>query len=168
MRDIDDAARKLSAVVRALPRAPAFAFDEHLDVVAANELAAHLMRVQRGCNLAILTFLDDRVDRTTQAWQEHAEVVAATLRASLDAHAEDGQFLDLVGELATESAEFPLAWARWPEPMPHGSLTCFADGEAVALRYTQMQPVTAPGYTVVMTWAADEHAREVLASFEVG
>ncbi|MFJ6651896.1 hypothetical protein ACIQLJ_03755 [Microbacterium sp. NPDC091313] len=164
MRDLQGAAQNLEALVNALPAGPAFAFDPHLDVVAANALAGRFLRVRVGENLASLTFLDGRVDRSTAAWQACADVVAGLLRASLAAHAEDDRFLEMVGELATTSAEFPSTWARWPDSTTQGSLTCSAAGQPVTLRFAHLLPSAAPWCTLVMTWAADDRASAVLAA----
>jgi hypothetical protein len=162
MRREAEEAHVLSALLDAWTSIPALVYDRHLDVLAANVLANRVLRVRAGDNLVRATFLADDVHRGTEAWNGAAAAVVGALRESLDAHVEDDAFLELVGELAATSAQFPQFWADAAHGGTSGEVDCIVGGEVIALRYTKLIAQALPTHTVLVWHPVDAAARHVI------
>jgi hypothetical protein len=112
-------------LIGSLRSSPALIYDKHLTVVAANELARAIgPGFAVGSNLALHTFrASQRDENDLPDWDTKHDQIAAILRGSLRDHSEDGEFLDIVGELAATSPEFASSWASDPAMMPTGTFT---------------------------------------------
>ena len=96
---------------------PAYVRNARLDILAANDLAFALYggileRDRLPLNLARFLFLDDRAPGFFLGWETVADDAVATLRGEGGRNPHDKSLTDLVGELATRSAEFRTRWAR--------------------------------------------------------
>lgn len=92
---------------------PAFVRDEHLDVVASNQLARAVSAAfSEGVNIARYTFLNEWTEESTGDWTDVSAQVVAILRAEVDRVPGDDGFRRLVGELAVSSEQFSSLWAR--------------------------------------------------------
>lgn len=151
----DDGVDGLAALLESWTSVPALAYDPHLNVVGVNALGLRVLGIVPGENLARETFLTAGVNRTTLEWDQAATAVASALRASLETNAEDDDFLEMVGELAATSAEFPRLWAAWPKGLPTGDVTCRPGGVALHLRYTMLRKPELPGLTICVYQARD-------------
>lgn len=141
---------------------PAFAYDRHLDVLHVNGLARQVFGITAGENLAHVTFLRAGVDRGTREWKRSARVVASTLRASVDTHEEDEDFLEIVGELSALSRDFAEMWAGGLPPSATGEVTCWPRGTRLDLSFTMISLDAYPGTTVCMCRAKDTAGRALL------
>jgi len=143
---------------------PAVLVDRHLDVIAANRLAATLSESFRhGVNLARFAFLDPNVTRSEACWDDTAQQLAAMLRDSLDQHKPDIAFLSIVGELAATSWDFSDAWAETQQANESGSAT-FLDTPVgdVSLEYRLTRVPQNLDDTLILFRTVDDRSRELL------
>ena len=103
---------RISDLIDSWSGIPALVHDRHLNVVAANPIARNLVMVEPGDNLVRLTYLHPELRRDHDGWPDIRDDVAQALKDSLDRHDEDGEFLNIVGELASTSQQFAEAWAH--------------------------------------------------------
>lgn len=162
MRVKDGDAHAVSPLLDSWTTVPAMAYDDHLDIVAVNRLGRRVLGISPGENLARATFLNEGINRSTAEWDQAATAVAGALRTALEVNSEDEDFLEMVGELAAISAEFPRMWAQWPEEYTSGEVTCWPAGEALALRYTMLRATEHPGITICVYQARDTAAARLL------
>ncbi|AYF97227.1 hypothetical protein D7I47_02490 [Protaetiibacter intestinalis] len=144
---------------------PAFMYDKHMTVVAANSLARRLDRVfEPGNNLVLDAFRPrDGGPPDDADLRNKRDQAVAVLRASLRRHPEDGVFLDIVGELAATSAEFSSLWAS-TTPMKNTDTITFQlrPGESVKLTYHRLEASGRDGEVLVIFHPADQAATRVL------
>lgn len=110
------ASPSVQRVLDSMVGAPAFVANSRLDLVATNDLCAALYadlddHTGSAINLARYTFLDARAQVFYPEWDVVADMTVALLRASAGHDPFDRDLTDLVGELATRSAEFSMRWA---------------------------------------------------------
>ncbi len=103
-------------IIDAMTEAPALLQDGHLNVLAANRLGLALysemdLAPPRPANHARFVFLDSRAQRFFLDWERAADDTVAILRAEAGRDPHDRNLSDLVGELATRSADFRTRWA---------------------------------------------------------
>lgn len=92
---------------------PAFIEGRHLDVLAANALAATLSPcLVPGRNRLRDVFLDPTERALFSNWHGAAAALLAGFRRSLGTGVDDPRVIDLVGELSLASADFATLWAR--------------------------------------------------------
>jgi hypothetical protein len=151
-------------VLEFLADTPALIFDRHLDVVASNRIAVALAPgFSVGANLARFTFLNDAVDTEVDDGPIKRAQVAAILRDSLGRHVEDGDFLDLVGELALGSENFSRSWADTESLENRGEFAFVLESaERFFLRYSLISLVEPVGQTLVLWQPASERSRVIL------
>ncbi|RJO78490.1 XRE family transcriptional regulator [Nocardia panacis] len=110
-------------LVAAMSGTPAVVIDHRVDVLGWNRLghallAGHLPfdapdgRVRP--NLARMLFLDPHHRALYRDWPAKATVTVSALRRAAARYPSDAGLTRLVGELATDSAEFARLWARRP------------------------------------------------------
>ncbi|MET7675499.1 helix-turn-helix domain-containing protein [Streptomyces seoulensis] len=107
----------LQALIDAMVTAPAIVQNGHLDIVAANPLGRALYGAvyahqPEPPNLARFIFLADRAEETFPAWEKAADDAVALLRVAAAKAPYAKAITQLVGELATLSAEFRTRWAE--------------------------------------------------------
>ncbi|WP_382303606.1 hypothetical protein [Herbiconiux sp. UC225_62] len=153
-----------TAFIESLTGVPAFGLDKHLTIFAANRLATAVMpTVAVGANLARSVFLGDEPRHFDAGWGLACEHVSAALRASLDRHGEDDEFILIVGELAALSPEFNSVWARNAPPTATGTFRFLAhDAGRMALTYERTSVSDGSGDAVVTWQPADEMSAELL------
>jgi transcriptional regulator with XRE-family HTH domain len=105
--------RRTVELLDSLVETPAYVFDRHLDILAANALARETAPFFcEGTNLLRSSFLHpeivDKYGERTRAMQASA----ATLRALVGPDVRDARLEELVGELSVCSEEFRQLWAR--------------------------------------------------------
>jgi transcriptional regulator with XRE-family HTH domain len=100
----------------AITGAAALVGNQHLDVLAANQLGRALFSdlyamPARPLNNARFVFLDPRARAFLGDWERVATESVAILRSAAGRDPHDRELSDLVGELATQSEEFRTRWA---------------------------------------------------------
>jgi transcriptional regulator with XRE-family HTH domain len=117
-------------LVAALPF-PAFVEGRYLDVLAVNPLATALSpRLVVGRNRLRDVLLDPAEQALFPDWKRAAQVLVAGFRRSVGGDVDDPRVVELVGELALASPEFPAIWARH-DVAPRA-------GAAISLRHPQV------------------------------
>ncbi|WP_405161395.1 helix-turn-helix transcriptional regulator [Nocardia sp. NBC_01499] len=102
----------LLALMQAWPQTPALVLGRHLDVLAANPLAAAVNSCSvPGVNQVRMMFLDPEARVVYPDWAMHAAETVASLRASAG-DLDDPRLTELVGELSLKSDDFRRLWAR--------------------------------------------------------
>jgi transcriptional regulator with XRE-family HTH domain len=101
----------------AITGAAAYLGNNHLDILAANELGRALFSElyaasARPVNNARFVFLDPRADAFYRDWDRAANDTVAILRWAAGHDPYDRDLSDLVGELATQSEPFRTRWAQ--------------------------------------------------------
>ncbi|MBF6351265.1 MULTISPECIES: helix-turn-helix transcriptional regulator [Nocardia] len=92
---------------------PALVLGRHLDVLAANPLAAAVNACSvPGVNQVRMVFLDPRAREVFPNWSRIAADTVASLRATAGTDLDDPRLTELVGELSLKSDEFRRLWAR--------------------------------------------------------
>ncbi|NKY59905.1 helix-turn-helix transcriptional regulator [Nocardia flavorosea] len=92
---------------------PAVVLGRHLDVLAANPLAAAVNACSvPGVNQVRMVFLDPRARDVFPNWTQIAADTVASLRATAGTDLDDPRLTELVGELSLKSDEFRRLWAR--------------------------------------------------------
>jgi hypothetical protein len=92
---------------------PAMVLGRHLDVLAANSLAAALHSgFTRGHNIVRGVFLDPSARERYPDWDAVTSETVAALRASVGPDLDDPHLTDLVGELSLKCERFRSLWAR--------------------------------------------------------
>lgn len=96
---------------------PTYVRNARLDILAANDLALALYdgildRDHMPLNVAWFLFFEDRAREFFLDWEAVADDAVASLRGEAGRNPCDKSLTDLVGELATRSAEFRTRWAR--------------------------------------------------------
>ncbi|WP_280420749.1 helix-turn-helix transcriptional regulator [Nocardia carnea] len=92
---------------------PAVVLGRHLDVLAANPLAAAVNSCSvPGVNQVRMVFLDPRAREVFPNWSQIAADTVASLRATAGTDLDDPRLTELVGELSLKSDEFRRLWAR--------------------------------------------------------
>lgn len=92
---------------------PAVVLGRHLDVLAANPLAAAVNACSvPGVNQVRMVFLDPRAREVFPNWPRIAADTVASLRATAGTDLDDPRLTELVGELSLKSDEFRRLWAR--------------------------------------------------------
>ncbi|AXH35389.1 hypothetical protein DVJ78_08180 [Humibacter sp. BT305] len=91
------------------------------------------------------------------------EQIAAMLRESIRQHAEDGVFLDIIGELAATSIEFSVAWAA-DSPLQQSGTCVFVHAQfgKFDLTYHQLDIEGGDGETLIIWSPTDDNAQTVL------
>nr|WP_095871172.1 helix-turn-helix transcriptional regulator [Streptomyces sp. TLI_235] len=93
--------------------APAVVTGRALDVLALNPLAAALYtEFARVDNLVRMTFLDPAARSFHRDWDAAARAAVAALRSAAGRDRDDPRLVALVGELALQSHDFRVLWAR--------------------------------------------------------
>ncbi|MEK0098802.1 helix-turn-helix transcriptional regulator [Streptomyces sp. A475] len=105
----------LQQILDAMTGAAAFVRNAHLDVLATNQLARTLYQEaldteDQPPNLARFVFLDSRARRFYRDWEGIAHDAVGSLRAEAARAPGNTDLADLIGELATHSAEFAMRW----------------------------------------------------------
>ncbi len=100
----------------AITGAAAYVGNNHLDLLAANELGRALFSElyatpARPVNNARFVFLDPRAEAFYRDWDRAASDTVAILRWAAGHDPHDRDLSDLVGELATQSEQFRTRWA---------------------------------------------------------
>jgi transcriptional regulator with XRE-family HTH domain len=100
----------------AITGAAAYVGNDRLDILATNALGRALFSElyaapTRPANFARFCFLDPRAESFYPDWDGAARTTAEILRAAAGRDPHDRELTDLVGELATKSAEFRTHWA---------------------------------------------------------
>ncbi|ADB49116.1 helix-turn-helix transcriptional regulator [Conexibacter woesei] len=95
---------------------PAFVSNEHLDILAANQLGRALFSElyatpERPVNTVRFVFLDPRAETIFGDWDRIASESVAVLRSAAGRDPHNRDLSDLVGELATQSEAFRARWA---------------------------------------------------------
>ncbi|MFI5853382.1 helix-turn-helix transcriptional regulator [Streptomyces parvulus] len=102
---------------------PAFVEGRHLDVLAANALAAALSpRLVTGGNRLRDVFLDPDEQSLFPDWERAAAALVAGFREAVGPDTDDPRCVELVGELSPASPLFRRLWARH-DVRPRGSAT---------------------------------------------
>ncbi|PXX69181.1 helix-turn-helix protein [Nocardia tenerifensis] len=102
----------LLSLLQAWPNTPAVVLGRHMDVLAANPLAAALNSISvPGNNQVRMMFLDPEARNIYPDWAIHAADTVASLRATAG-DLDDPRLTELVGELSLKSEEFRRLWAR--------------------------------------------------------
>lgn len=106
----------LQFMLDAITGAPAFIGNQHMDIVAANQLGYALYsEMYRGparpANHSRFIFLDPRARDFYPNWELAANTNVAILRTNSGQNPFDKRLADLVGELSTRSEEFRTRWA---------------------------------------------------------
>jgi transcriptional regulator with XRE-family HTH domain len=101
----------------AITGAAAYVGNNHLDLLAANELGRALFSElyaapARPVNNARFVFLDPRAEAFYRDWDRAAGETVAILRWAAGHDPHDRDLSDLVGELATQSEAFRTRWAQ--------------------------------------------------------
>jgi transcriptional regulator with XRE-family HTH domain len=102
-------------VLDALVGVPAWVSNEHLDMLAVNQLCDALYcdaarEPTRPLNIARFLFLDHRSRDFYADWDQHAENAVAILRRAAGRDPYHEKLSNLVGELSTRSDEFRILW----------------------------------------------------------
>lgn len=149
-----------AALIASLTDIPAFGLDKHLTVFAANGPARVVLpNLDVGVNLARSIFLIDKPDHFDAGWGLACEHVCAALRASLDRHGEDEEFIKIVGELAALSQDFNSVWARNMTPTGTGTFRFSTRNLGIiTLAYDRTYATDGSGDAVVTWQPADETA----------
>jgi transcriptional regulator with XRE-family HTH domain len=117
-RQADHAVRPaVQWTLNAITGAAAYVGNNHLDLLAANELGRALFSElyatpARPVNNARFVFLDPRAVAFYRDWDRAASDTVAILRWAAGHDPHDRDLSDLVGELATQSEEFRARWAQ--------------------------------------------------------
>lgn len=106
----------IQRVVDAMTMAPAFVRNGRLDILAINPLGRALYQPVfddpvRPANLARFAFLNPAARTFYPGWDSLADATVAVLRAEAGRNPHHRALTDLVGQLATGSAEFRTRWA---------------------------------------------------------
>jgi hypothetical protein len=149
-----------AALIGSLTDIPALGLDKHLTIFAANGPAtAVLPTLGIGVNIARSVFLIDKPDHFDVGWGLACEHVCAALRASLDRHGEDEEFIKIVGELAALSQDFNSVWARNMTPTGTGTFRFPTRNLGIiTLAYDRTFATDGSGDAVVTWQPADETA----------
>jgi transcriptional regulator with XRE-family HTH domain len=98
---------------------PAWVRDEHMDVLATNQLGRALYselfasaEPGRPANNVRFVFLDPRSRDFYPDWDQGANDLVAILRGTAGRHPHDRRLMELIGELSTRSEEFRTKWAN--------------------------------------------------------
>ncbi|MGX1809359.1 helix-turn-helix transcriptional regulator [Nocardia sp. NPDC055321] len=103
----------LLRLMESWPHTPAVVLGRHLDVLAANPLAAILNACSvPGVNQVRMVFLDPQAREVYPDWPVIAADTVASLRATAGDDLDDPRLVELVGELSLRSADFRRLWAR--------------------------------------------------------
>jgi hypothetical protein len=109
----------------AMGGAPVFVRNDRLDILAANQLgralySQHFDSPYQPANSARFAFLDPRAQTFCLEWEQVANDIVATLRATAGRDPYDRDLAELVGELALRSETFRTLWAaqKWKRLTP--------------------------------------------------
>jgi hypothetical protein len=167
----------VQSLLDAMSDAPAFVRNGRLDILAANRLGEALYAPAfdspgRPVNLARFCFLDPRADDLYPDWDGAANTTVALLRTEAGRDPYDRTLSDLVGELATRSAEFRTRWAAHNVRLHHTGTKHFQHPVVgrLDLSFEAMPLPADPGLTLTAYSAApgtpSHDALRVLASWK--
>lgn len=177
---IDDAVNDRRALLEPLVlpwrTVPAVVYDRHLTVWIVNDLARAVHPVFRpGVNLVRSAFLPTRGDVPAGTRVDAAaatpvgERLVAELRRSLEDNHEDRGYVELVGELAAQSAAFAQFWAGVGGSDPSGVLGFEIPALGhVDLAYHRFAVPGPDGDTLLLWRGADDASAARLASLAWG
>jgi transcriptional regulator with XRE-family HTH domain len=166
----------IQALLDAMTEAPAFIRNGRLDVLAANRLAQALYSPMfdnpaRPANLARFAFLDAGARDLYPNWDGAADTTVALLHTEAGRDPYDRGLTDLVGELATRSADFRTRWAAHDVRLHHTGVKYFHHPVAgdLTLSFEAMPLPADPGLTMTAYSAepgsATQDALRFLASW---
>jgi transcriptional regulator with XRE-family HTH domain len=149
----------------AITGAAAFVGNEHLDLLAANQLGHALFSElyaapARPVNTARFVFLDPRAEAFFGDWDRVAGESVAILRSAAGRDPYNRELSDLVGELATQSEAFRTRWAAHNVRF-HNTGVKHLNHPVVGelyLTYNRLDLAADPGLTIV-TYTAEPGSR---------
>ena len=166
----------LQFMLDSITASPAFIGNNHMDIVAANQLGYALYsEMYRGstrpANHSRFIFLDPRARDFYPNWDLAANTNVAILRTQSGRNPFDKRLADLVGELSVRSEEFRTRWAAHNVRRHYAGTKIFRHpvvGE-LELAYEAMELAEDPGFTLTVSPAvpgspSDERLR-LLASW---
>jgi transcriptional regulator with XRE-family HTH domain len=153
----------------AITGAAAFAGNQRLDLLAANQLGRALFSElydapARPVNNARFVFLDPRAETFYGDWERVAGECVAILRWAAGRDPHDRDLSDLVGELATNSDAFRTRWAAHDVRFHNAALKHFHHpvvGE-LSLSFNRLEFAADPGLAL-FTYAAEPGSRSAEA-----
>lgn len=145
----------VARLLDAMTDAPAFIRNGRLDILAINPLGKALYAPAfdtpgRPVNLARFCFLDPAATDFYPHWDDSANTTVALLRTEAGRDPYDKALSDLVGELATRSAQFRTLWAAHNVRLHHTGIKHFRHpvvGE-LSLGFEAMPLPADPGLTM--------------------
>lgn len=157
---------------------PAFVRNGRLDILAINRLGRALYAPvfddpTRPANLARFNFLDPRALDFYPDWADAANTTVALLRTEAGRDPYNRELSDLVGELATRSAEFRTRWAAHDVRLHRTGVKHFHQPVvgALTLAFDAMELPADAGLTMTAYTAergsSSEDALTLLASWSV-
>jgi transcriptional regulator with XRE-family HTH domain len=139
----------------AITGAAAYLGNNHLDLLAANELGRALFSElyaarARPVNNARFVFLDPRAETFYRDWDRAASDTVAILRWAAGHDPHDRDLSDLVGELATQSEAFRTRWAAHNVRFHNTGVKHFhhPDVGELHLSYNRLDLAADPGLTL--------------------
>jgi transcriptional regulator with XRE-family HTH domain len=148
----------LTWVLASITGGPAIVRNGRMDLLATNQLgrAMHASLYERTPgpvpNFARYTFLDEDSHRFYPDWDTAADTAVAILRTEAGRDPHDRLMHDLIGELATRSAEFRRRWSSHDVRL-HGAGTKTFNHTSVGdlqLAYESVDMVSDPGLTLTI------------------
>ncbi len=97
-------------VLRGFTGGPAHVFDRCFNIVAVNDVACALFKMERGDNLAHKLFLNEERRTFFVDWDEFAARFVAAVRTRYPQSAGDPEFESVIADLRSQSAEFSRLW----------------------------------------------------------
>jgi transcriptional regulator with XRE-family HTH domain len=168
----------VQALIDAMANAPAIVMAGNLDIVAANSLGRALYapvfdRAIGNPNFAKFIFFDSVATQVFPDWASSADEAVGLLQAEAARDPHSPAITQIVGELATQSAQFRTRWAAHNVAAHrHGTKRfCHPDFGDLTLTYNVFEVAAAPGLSLVGYTAEPNspsaHAMSILASWAV-
>lgn len=168
----------VQALIDAMTNAPAIVMAGNLDIVAANSLGRALYapvfdRAVGMPNFAKFIFFDAVAAQVFPDWASSADEAVGLLQAEAARAPHSPAITQIVGELATQSAQFRTRWAAHNVATHrHGTKRfCHPDFGDLTLTYNVFEVAAAPGLSLIgYTAEADSPAAQamsILASWVV-
>ena len=168
----------VQALIDGLTNSPAIIMAGNLDIVAANPLGRALYaplfeRAVGMPNFAKFIFFDSVAAQVFPDWSAAADEAVALLQVEAARDPHSPATTQIVGELATQSAQFRTRWAAHNVAAHrHGTKRfCHPDFGDLTLTYNVFEVAAAPGLSLVGYTAEPNspsaHAMSILASWAV-
>jgi hypothetical protein len=155
--------------LRAFTGGPAHVMDRYFNIIAVNDVARVLLRMNAGDNLARLLFLSDESPALFADWDTVAARFVAAARLGYRTKTGDPAFESLIADVRARSEHFARLWDAGDLGSPFGQIVrvCPPGSDVITLTWVVFPlPDTAEHVLVISPAVDDVSTRRIAALME--